>query len=134
MELLRESASDHERRTLHGHLDRRWRAETHGLADDVRGLKRDRDVRQRLLQLSTQFFLQFVGDPRGFRFQRHAQDSLVLSAGKQVNRVDRIVGRLDADEAGGNVDVLRPHPLPDHIHRLQSDHFGAFEARAGWRA
>ena len=55
----------------------------------------------------------------------------MLAARKQVNRVDRIVWRLHADEAGCDVDILRPHLFPDHIHRLQGDHLGAFEARAG---
>ena len=131
--LLRERTTRGELRTLYGDFDRRRRAKAHDLADDVGGLERDRHIGQRLLQLVPELFLEFLRDWRRARLQRHSDHGLVLTAGKEVDGVDRIVRRLHPDEPRRDLDVLRTNQILDDVHRLQFNQLGALEPRAGWR-
>src|SRR5829696_7856106 len=58
----------------------------------------------------------------------------MLSAGKQIDRVDRVVRRLNADESGCDLNVVGSNNPLDHVHRLQFDQLGALETCARWRA
>ena len=80
-----------------------------------------------------ELFLQRLGDRGRARFQRHANDGFVLPARKQIDRVDRIVRRLHADEPGRDLDVLRPDQILDDVHRLELDQLRSLESRAGRR-
>ena len=133
-DLVGEGAASGELRTLHGHFNRRRRPKAHDLADDVRGLERDRHIRQRLLQLVANLFLHGFSHRRRARLQRDSDDRFMLSAGKQIDRVDRVVRRLNADEPGCDLDVVGSNKLLDHVHRLHFDQLGALETCARWRA
>ena len=58
----------------------------------------------------------------------------MLSAGKQIDCVDRVVRRLNADESGCDFNVVESNKLLDHVHRLHFDQLGALETCARWRA
>src|SRR5262249_50699555 len=104
------------------------------LADDVGSFERDAHIRKRLFQLVTHLLLQHFGDWRRTRFQRHADHRLVLTAGEQVNRVDRIIWGLHADEPGRDLHILRTDQVLDDVHRLHLDELGPFKPGSSWRA
>ena len=51
------------------------------------------------------------------------------AAGPELDRVDRVAGRLHADESAGDLQVFRPELLPDDFDGLQGQQFCPFDAR-----
>ena len=58
----------------------------------------------------------------------------MLTAGKQINGIDRVVRRLNPNKPCRDFDVPRPDSLLDDVHRLHFDQLGSFYTCAGRRA
>ena len=103
-----------------GDLDRRRRAEAHDLADDVGRLERERHVRA--APASTRRRRSLLAAPPSTGGALGFSDTpSTASCGPLVNeidRVDRVARRLDADVARRDLDVARARRLLDHVQRL----------------
>ena len=85
-----------EARAADRHFDRRGRAETHDLVDDIRRLEREPDVRHLLCQPRPQAFLQFIPADARTLLQIDVQDHFLGTAGPLIHGVD---GKIRMDHS-----------------------------------
>ena len=132
-------------------LDRRRRAEAHDLVDDVGRLERQPQVvgtrgnargafpfgeplvpdprAQVAGQLLAEAAFQFLDADRA-ALERNPHDSLFRPARPEVDAVDGVAGRHDADVPQRDFDVLRPDLLADEVQGLPRDFLGLLDAGA----
>lgn len=117
MNLLRKRIIVFEFRALHGNVNRRGRAETHHLADDVPRFERNLQLRKRLFQCRADMlarrFIALRPD-----FQPDAHDGVLWTRCKQINQVDRVAGGLSPDVIAGDADIVRPNRSFNYVKRL----------------
>src|SRR4051794_32569275 len=133
LNLLREGVIVFERRSLHSDIDRCWRPETHDLADDVAGFKRDLQIGQSLPQSGPNAFAERVVAFDVFP-EANPNNSLLGACGEKVDQVDGIAGRLRSEVIAGDGDVVWPNGLFDDVNSFQNHRFGLLDTRAGGSA
>src|SRR5439155_22683400 len=89
------------------HFNGRGRAKTHHSTHDVTRLKREAYVRHIGSELFTQAFLERFDSDRRAGLQLHLNHAFLRTAVPEVNQVDGITRRVNADEAQSDFHILR---------------------------
>src|SRR5262249_8564614 len=106
----------------------------HHAADDVTGLEGKADVGQALGEFAPQALAQLTHPHMGAGLELHLDDALLRAAVPEVNQVDGVARRVDANKPQGDLDVGRPHFVFDNLQNFERNGFGALDLRAGRRA
>ena len=61
--------------------------------------------------------------------QSHAHHRLIGAAGPEVDAVDRVGWRADADIGDGDIDIFRTDDILDDVERLAGELFADFQAQ-----
>ncbi len=85
---------------------------------------------QFLRQFFAQGFLEFLDANPGFALKLDLQYRFLRAGRPEVNRVDRVIRRLSADEAQADLYIFRSDLALDYFQRLQRDLLRAVDTRA----
>src|SRR5262249_45502465 len=128
-DLLRVGVIVGETHALDGDVDWRWGAETHYLADDVGGFEGHLHAGNRRADALAEGFA-----AGRFGTERDLDDGLLRAGGEEMDQVDRIVGRDDADKVGGHGDIVRAGLASDSVDGAEDHPLGLLDAGSGGRA